>query len=57
MVAADGSWKLSGFSFSVTADSYSQQAGGPSAAVLHSYSDPYPPLWEDMAKVSPSTQV
>ena len=61
MVTGDGAWRLSGFAFSVTAGgSYAlqhqqQQAGGTTpTAVLHSYADPYPPLWEDLAKVHPT---
>lgn len=60
MVTEDGGWRLSGFSFSVTADNYSlqhQQAGHAPAAVLHSYADPHPPLWEDLAKVQNSPKV
>ena len=54
MVAADGGWRLSGFSFSVSADSFSAVSAGTASAQapsLHSYADPYPPPWEELAKV------
>ena len=55
MIAADGGWRLSGFAFSVSADSFSTASAGGTASVpapsLHSYADPYPPPWEELAKV------
>ncbi|GFR40473.1 hypothetical protein Agub_g1036, partial [Astrephomene gubernaculifera] len=48
MVAADGSWKLAGFSFAVPLGS-GASAGGASCPPF-SYSDPFPPPWEELAK-------
>ncbi|GAX73373.1 hypothetical protein CEUSTIGMA_g826.t1 [Chlamydomonas eustigma] len=58
MVAADGGWRLSGFTFSVTAaetflsapSASSQQQPSASTSSLFTYADPFPPPWEELAK-------
>jgi hypothetical protein len=48
MLAADGGWKLAGFAHAISAD---YAAAAAAAQSLPSYSDPFPPPWEEMAKV------
>jgi hypothetical protein len=44
MVTGEGAWKLAGFAFAVTA------ATAANAPAYH-YSDPFPPLYEELSRV------
>jgi len=48
MVAADGSWKVAGFAHAI-ASNYAAPA--PSSAAQYRYDDPFPPVWDELAKV------
>ncbi|KAG2425861.1 hypothetical protein HYH02_014925 [Chlamydomonas schloesseri] len=47
VVAADGGWKLAGFGFAVTE---AGPRGGSAGPPPYAYNDPFPPLWEELAK-------
>lgn len=48
MIAADGSWKLAGFAHAI-AGSYASPA--PAHSAQYRYDDPFPPVWDELAKV------
>ncbi|KAG2436950.1 hypothetical protein HXX76_006466 [Chlamydomonas incerta] len=51
VVAADGAWKLAGFGFAVSEAAPAGQGGqGGAGPPPYAYNDPFPPLWEEMAK-------
>jgi len=49
VVTVDGSWKIAGFAHSISS-SYSAPA--PASIIQYVYDDPFPPVWEELAKVS-----
>ncbi|KAJ9510959.1 hypothetical protein QJQ45_027821 [Haematococcus lacustris] len=50
LVTTDGSWKLAGFTFSVATDYASAAAAA--AQPAWTYNDPFPPMWDELAKPS-----
>jgi len=48
LITPDGSWKLAGFAHAL-ASNYAAPA--PASSAQYHYDDPFPPVWDELAKV------